>query len=423
MIPLPKSTLTASVVITRRQTLFWRYIMNVLPIRIFAKELSNKKEIIPYTAWIRSVYASVYALPDHRPYAVANFLTDLGVRIREDPFIYMREAAEEINVDINEYMCSFPIDTYLNNLNDTLSISQEKAEYFLSADLDILVNYAGQWDLASDISSRFIDKFGIPNDLTLKIYMAGALSGSHDSEKIHMLFNNIETTTSNPVKLSMTYIRHAAYEIKRKNNIPTAHVLLDKNDNQIITNLKKDHLSSADAATLLGVSFNLRALAEIHASNFKNAYNLIMQARDNLSTDSALVVIGQDEKKRYYEQVTINWIQLLIRDRNLELALITAKQNVEWVFENHPDYQGEALYVYGYVCYLSQKHEQAYSSLHRAVIRLSRDGNVTALSSARKMLAVVCYALGRNVLCQSIISSLESDPAGLHIEEILQREA
>lgn len=296
MIPLPKSTLTASVVITRRQTLFWRYIMNALPIRIFAKELSNKKEIIPYTAWIRSVYASVYALPDHRPYAVANFLTDLGVRIREDPFIYMREAAKEINVDINKYMCSFPIDTYLNNLNDTLSISQEKAEYFLSADLDILVNYAGQWDLASDISSRFIDKFGIPNDLTLKIYMAGALSGSHDSEKIHMLFNNIETTTSNPVKLSMTYIRHAAYEIKRKNNIPTAHVLLDKNDNQIITNLKKDHLSSADAATLLGVSFNLRALAEIHASNFKNAYNLIMQARDNLSTDSALVVIGQDEK-------------------------------------------------------------------------------------------------------------------------------
>ncbi|ALE10290.1 Hypothetical protein RY67_2304 [Bifidobacterium longum subsp. infantis] len=38
----------------------------------------------------------------------------------------MREAAKEINVDINEYMCSFPIDTYLNNLNDTLSISQEK---------------------------------------------------------------------------------------------------------------------------------------------------------------------------------------------------------------------------------------------------------------------------------------------------------
>lgn len=61
-----------------------------------ARYLTQAKDEIPRTAWLRSSIAAIPASPAFRPHCCQNYASDLGIRYRPDPKNYLTEVPKSI---------------------------------------------------------------------------------------------------------------------------------------------------------------------------------------------------------------------------------------------------------------------------------------------------------------------------------------
>ncbi|WP_288922401.1 hypothetical protein [uncultured Bifidobacterium sp.] len=388
--------------------------MYTLVFRELAEDLVKKESEIPHTAWLRSVYASISSPFFHRPYVVTNYATDLGVRVRLDPKIYLQEVTKRVGLNLSDYAEQFSTLEHLENW-----MVSGRDEIRLRMDMDVLVNYAGEWEAAAHLAKSFIETWGLPTDYLLATYFAAALGSQQADPLADRIYSDLEDSAKTPADQAMTRIRYAAYKIKRCHDYEAAIAILDRNDSALALHRCCRELSDGDTDTLLGVSHNLRALVEIKRSQVEEAKKLIDRARSELCTCEMLVTVGEDEKKRYCEQATINWIQLMVFDDKMKEALFEADKYADWVQRNHYDYVGEAYHILGYLFYLAGDYEKARIYLSQSIEKLSNDGNITAAQSAKKILAVSLSKLGDKRLSGLVVSSIHHDPAGLDFTRMM----
>lgn len=378
----------------------------------FAGTLANQEDSIPYVVWIRSVYASIETVSLNVPYDVVNYATDLGVRIRTDPYLLISETVKSMHSNqLSSLLKELSSVSSQEWFDDWERNSCSSKDFTLL--LYLLINYLGEWETASNIAELYLQNNYNKSDLSLNLYISSAVNFKNEAIS-DIVYRGFESDKSlSPIDRVMVLIRHAAFLIKRLKRLGDADTILNEARNLVLSSCKESIISYGDSQVLMAVIDNLDALHFLSLNDRDSAYRMIRDAYSLIKQSEALAVVGLDEAKRYYEQIKINVIQMLVETDDLNNAYDLSLELADWVKNYHPYYYGEALYIQGYLEYLLKMYKKSVCSLNMSAGLYIEEGSVTALNSVRSLLAVVNSKLGDNITSKYCICSIHNDPAGL----------
>lgn len=381
--------------------------MSIQDIRNVAYDISTSKADLPEVIRLRALYASIDQPSAERPFLVTNYATDLGVRKRNDASIQLHEALKFLNMSDALMPHIDGSDVYRDWK------ASDKSHLSLRCILDLLINYAGLWETAHQIAvSAMADGFS-SSDYALMTYLANSLACADDAQSGVLYSHMLSCDEFSVVEKLMTRIRWAAYTIKRSRSFSTARELLNKNVECIQEAVKNRAVTPDDGLALLGVSHNLMALLELALGDSRLAEETVKLACEELSSADSLVAVARDEKNRYFEQATINRIQMRVVADDYTVAYMEIGRHVDWVNKHDSDYLGEALAAKGYIEYLMGDYSQSCRTCLTAHDLHVENGSVTALAAVRTVLAVDYHRLGDDSRSKEFLLSMENDPAGL----------
>lgn len=381
-------------------------------IQNIANYILNSNEEIPNVVYKRSLYASVCAPIADRPFCAQNYATDLGVRIKPDPKIFFGEMRKKYIPSSILYSNRLDIDAY-RKYCESIDFSNKK----ICHDFDVLINYSGEWESASNIAKIMITEPHLVSDYTLKTYIAEAIGYDNDN-KAENVYSMIESTKEyDVVKKTFAKIRHAAYVIKRRKKYSEGVNIIQSGINDINKAEINHEISEDDSLALQGVSNNLLALAYLRLHKNDDALTLIDKACNELYCVKNLVTVGNDERKRYYDQVIINRSQIDVLKGDLKTAYERLCNHQNWVKDNHPDYLCEVLGARGYIEYLMGDYQKSIATLKAAMPLFARNGVVSALNNTRKILSVDYWKIDDLQKSDYFLKSINEDPAGFEYVE------
>lgn len=371
-----------------------------------ARYLTENGGEIPRTAWLRANIAAIPASPAFRPHCCQNYASDLGVRYRPDPKIYLTEVLKSINYTESDAMSpqSF-FQEWVHEGSDELVLAHH---------LDALINFAGEWEFAGKVAKLFWTTFRSGNDLSLLTYCASA-ANRVDMAISEEIYAYIESRAYSPGNQVMSRVRHIAKLIKRDGNLNAAAIIINQTQALIESYCQSHSISSGDAAVYHSIVDNIHGLLLSKLKKNEEAYALLTRAAERMRMADGLVTIEEDPHLRYFEQIQINRIQLLLLQDRLGEALNMARRHTDWVRSNHDFSLSEALHILGYVEYLCTNYHDAKSHWEEAMLLSAEGGLITPLNALRKGLSVVYGKLGNDERSIEVYKSISADPAGLKL--------
>lgn len=380
------------------------------PFVIAARKLLDYSKKTTKAMYLRSCIASLPLAPDNRPICAPNYATDLGIRYRNDPEYLLRDSLKAIGDSYDKYKKELsPADYYSCWVNDGKDTKK------LLSNLDVIINYAGAWDIASDISKLYLDDEGLSNDVGLMLYMAASLNRT-DSHLAGRIYEHISTAIEvYPTNRIATEIRNAARLIKIDRNLNKA-IDVTNYANQEIKHAVDAHLiSSGDANVYKATVDNIRALTYSKMGKNEEALELLQKARRYINEADGLVALDEDQRLRYYEQITINEIQLLmIMKQNVD-ARDKAISHCSWVEHNHPASLSEALHVMGYAYYRCNMLNEAIDHWENSATLSACYGRITPLNALRRSLSHAYYKCGEIAKSKDVLLQIETDRSGINL--------
>ncbi|QNE44297.1 hypothetical protein F1C15_11170 [Frigoribacterium sp. NBH87] len=170
-------------------------------------------------------------------------------------------------------------------------------------------------------------------------------------------------------------------------------------------------MSAGDAAAVQGVALNLEALALSRAGDDQGADRCLDLAHAHLS-EGRLVMMGDDERRRYLVQVEVNQAQLLALRGCLAQASVSMTNTLRWTRRHHEPSLSEVLSLTGYLLYRSDRPADAVTHLQEAEQLTAAQGTPSRLLITRKMLAASLAKTGADTAAAAVLARATSDPAG-----------
>lgn len=371
-----------------------------------------KNKLTPYSIYSRAVIASIPACPELRSAGSQNYLSDLGVRFRNDPRILLEEYCKMNSLDISLYDQSLgrPEDFFAKWTRSGLSTLD------LSAHVDVLVNFAGRWDFVSELGKIFWENNLACSDYLILTYFASAIGNHEKLNKIpdQMYLRLLENEKLSPDKIVVTYIRYCSRLIKRLGELNKAEEYLENAKSFISHSICEFNISQDDGLVLRAACDNLKSLIYLKRDDFDKSFSILSEA--NLSINNLgdnLIAVGLDPAKRIREQISGNLFQLYLLKNNFAEAELLAKCNLEWVKKNHISSQSEAEVLVGYVYYLQERWKESIDYFERASEVCKNFGFVSQLDLIRKFLCVAYSKTGNENGYNLVREEMKNDPAGI----------
>lgn len=368
-------------------------------------------EGLPVAFGVRAQIASIPYVSSSRSHLAPNFVSDLGLRRTDDPGQFLRGCLSQLDISTTDHATSWTPDRLTAAWNGN-SISESA----FAAHIDALISFAGMWDQAADLARQALDARRRPGCQQLLTYLGSALSADGDARAGELYVAASTAADSTPATHAMARIRYAAWQIKRVGDVAGGVETIDALEARLRDWVSGFEISAGDQDALMGVALNLKALAAVKAKDGALAKDLLGRALARLDTEG-LVVVGEDERRRYFAQVNVNIAQLYCQAGAPERATKLTRRHLAWTRVNHPGSVSEALAVSGYVAYLCGTWLEAIDLMREAVSLIATEGSPVRLLMARKTLAVSLHKSGDVAAAQGVIESMSEDPLGLTLLE------
>lgn len=378
-----------------------------------ARKLVVRRGEIPHTLWLRANVAALY--PESiksRSYSSPNYISDLGLRSREDPQVFLRESMRKIGMDLSDYENRYSSQFFINQFENLVQSEHQMVQHF-----DVLVNFAGEWKQAQELSLGLWNGKIQLHNLALLTYMADTLSASdvHSGEIYDYLLEEIGDDS--PVEAVLSRIRKAAWQIKRVNRVHEGMETLTENF-RIIQNAQSDFLiSDTDAMVLSSVTDNLKGLALWKNKKFDAAKKIIDSAYERIYNLDGQVATGRDEAQRILQQITINRIQIQLIRKELDEAEKSAKKYMEIIRSMHLGYKSEALSVLSYIQYVKGDYKRAIKVAEEALMYAVEEGAITQMRTLRDILIASYDQEGYEDKAKKMMEDMTGDLAGFRTVE------
>ena len=366
---------------------------------------------LPAAFAVRAQIASIPYVSSSRSHLAPNFVSDLGLRRTDDPGQFLRGCLSRLGIPTTEHVANWT-PTRLTAAWDGNSISESA----FAAHIDVLISFAGMWDQAADLARQTLDAKRKPCSQQLLTYLGSALTSNGDARAGEMYAAAEIAADSTPATRAMARIRRAAWQIKRVGDVPGGVETLERLESQLRDWVAGFEISPGDEGALMGVALNLKALAAVKMHDGARAKELLGMALTRLDT-GGLVVVGEDERRRYFAQVNVNIAQLHCQMGAPEMAIELTRTHLDWTRANHPGSVSEALAVAGYVAYLCGSWLQAIDLTSEAADLIATEGSPVRLLMSRKTLAGALYQSGDVDGAQRVIETMSEDPLGLSLIE------
>ncbi|OTA25570.1 hypothetical protein B9G54_07395 [Alloscardovia macacae] len=287
----------------------------------------------------------------------------------------------KIGMDLSDYENRYSSQFFINQFENLVQSEHQMVQHF-----DVLVNFAGEWKQAQELSLGLWNGKIQLHNLALLTYMADTLSASdvHSGEVYDYLLEEIGNDS--PVEAVLSRIRKAAWQIKRVNRIHEGMETLAENF-RIIQNAQSGFLiSDTDAMVLSSVTDNLKGLALWKNKKFDAAKKIIDSAYKRIYNLDGQVATGRDEAQRILQQITINRIQIQLIRKELDEAENSAMKYMEIIRSMHLGYKSEALSVLSYIQYVKGDYKRAIKVAEEALMYAVEEGAITQMRTLRDIL-------------------------------------
>lgn len=328
------------------------------------------------------------------------YLTDLGVRLFEDPKLFYSANLKILKI----------ADPLLSS--DILAEAAEAPGADLARLLDHVVLLTGDYHLACQIVDTCWENIVESTRADLLIH-AGVLLAASADPRCRVVLRRVANLPAVPPTVQfMALHRLAASEIKRFANPAAGIALLDEAEEGVLAAEAVGSVSAADRSSLSSVLANLRALAFIQEGLPDQARAEVERAR-GLLTLEGLHQVDPSEAARYAAQENINIAQVLALRGNFVAALAKAEENLAFCIAHAPEYLSEALSALAYTQFLTEKYSDAARTAERAALLISREASPIRLAVARRILTGALFRDGDEDTANAVALSIESDPLGL----------
>jgi hypothetical protein len=358
----------------------------------------------------RAQIATCTSPPLHRPIDAPNHLTDLGIRVSSDPFVFLTAATETLGLD--------RMTAPWTNQEAVLRawFDDELTEPEIVSHLDALVSFAGRWGDAGEIASQLVTGSRPMRTTRLQTYVACALAARHDARCLQAFDDVATRSDACPLDEAMARVRAAAWLVKRVDDVRGAGHRLVRLQALIDAWRRHAVISEADADTLEGVAKNLLALVDLRAGRPGAARENLQQAISLLG-EGDLVTVAPDRRARYAAQARLNGIQLLASTSGWVVASARALEHVEWCRAHHDGSVSEAMAVAAYALFRAGDLVRADRLARQAALVIAREGSPMRLSAVRKTLIGTLHAAGREDEALGLVQDLTADPLGLCLDD------
>lgn len=377
------------------------------PIRDLADEILDVSAAKHPALLARAAIASVGSVPVTRTHLSPNYGSDLGLRKSDDPQVFLFAAAGEINVDAKSRIRSWDASQFLRAWE-----SESMTEAQAAGHLDMLISFAGMWDEAATCADSLSVSKRVPSAARLLTYMGAALSSAGSTTAGQLFISAAHARDALPAVHWMSEIRLCAWYAKRRNDPERAANLLQKLRANLALEVKNSVISPGDGAVLSGVSLNLEALTAVKRKDPSTAHRLLQEASELLQ-QAPLVMVGEDERRRYFVQVQVNIGQLHAQLGEYAQALEQLRRNLEWTRANHPESLSEAISLTGYLEYLNKRWPRAIELLSEAERLIAAEGAPSRLALVRKNLAAALFQNGEHEAAETMLTAVSTDVTGL----------
>ena len=376
-----------------------------------ARELL-KEDNLPYAIKARATIASVPACPEIRSAGAQNFLSDLGVRYRRDPAIYLDSFLKSRGDSLEAYTSTISPELFYKSWKES-----NLSENDMAFHVDTFVNFAGQWDFAAKVGDLFWNDRRNATSYLALTYFASAIGNTKVvnnkiADEIYLQLLDIYKEQFD--ELVITYIRYCSRLIKRVGNLSEACVLLKNAKETIKKAFSEYKLSFDDKVVYDSVCDNLSALIELKSNNAPRALRILSEAARKLESLVGNHVVSKiDPSKRIIEQINGNILQLYLLNKDYINAMELAKKNLIWVTSNDYSSLSEAESFIAYTYYLSGQLEKAEGHYIKSLSLSKKFGLVSQVELIRKTLCVIYAKTNNQEKYLKMYEELKDDPAGL----------
>ncbi len=361
---------------------------------------------MPSAIYSRALIASLPHVPVERPHFAPNYGSDLGVRSSSDPREYFAGTVERMGICAVIDLTATIRDVSQGWVEETLTDTQ------LAAHMDSLISFIGSWHSAAELGRHVLDSNRPVLSHRALTYIASAQSsiGSDEAGRLFQLAG--ETPDATLPDKAMAGVRRAAWLIKRRGDLVAGGVQLAETIRKISEWADDFLISEADRSVLSAVCLNLRALNLARSQDLKSALETLRHGNELIRADG-LVTVGEDARRRYAAQISVNIAQVYCKSDMVPAAVALMAEHGEWVRANHVGSVSEALAIYGYALYLNEDYSLAETVLAESTALIAEEGAPSRLMTARKIRAVCLDRIGRSKECADLIRAIEADPLGI----------
>lgn len=378
----------------------------ISPLLDLADDLSARQGLHP-AARDRAAIARLATVPIHRPPSAPNYASDLGVRVTDDPQIFLVASARRVGVDagpcVKAVTAAPLVEAWLR---------QEVDENGLAGQLDAIISFAGAWRVAADVAAAVLQNGALPREPRALTSLAAGLA-SRDDCRVEQLYASVdEERGASVVEASMSCVRRAAWVAKRRQSPERAAELLRGRSLRLDRAVAGRCLSPDDALVLRGVVLNLEALTAVMTSDQRRAAYLLEEAEEHLASQQ-IVMVDDDRRRRYLAQVVVNRAQLSMRQGEWGRGRDRLLEHVHWTRTHHQESLSEALALAGYAAYRCYDWGRAIPLLREAVVRIEGEGAPSRVRRARESLAAALFRGGAEAEGARVLEHSQLDPCGL----------
>jgi hypothetical protein len=367
-------------------------------------ELARISPVLP----VRVRLASVCSPMRSRPYAAPNYLSDLGVRISDEPrefFVLSQEACgfepllEDIDADVERFRSAW-----------NSGVSEQTAVWWL----ETVVSVAGFWRTAAGVAAVMAASDRRPILARLRASIGSALA-HRDPDEACRWFGSVRTAPdATPDVAAASTVRAAAVRIKREGRTADGVRSLEALGRQLDRWRSDNLISEGDRNTLRAVAGNLRALAETRSGALDAARDSLAVAAEDIAHGD-LVVVDPEQRARYAAQIGLNRVQLTARIEGWRTACDDAVEHIRRTAASHPDSLSEATSFAALAAYRAGLFAEAVELALAAERAIAYEGAPTRIASARKVLAGALSSAGRERETQTVLERVVRDPLGTEI--------
>lgn len=343
---------------------------------------------------VSSIFKGEDLLP-LRSVAAPYYVTDLGVRLSEDPQRFYL-----LHCDIAGVR---PIGD--SEIVNTLS---ESGIGSFGNKVDAFILFFGDYQRVSQVIIERESELIAQGSYSTLVYCGVVLAALNDERSADFFESAVRKTDDPHLKYAAAH-RLAASEIKRfHKSDDAARLLTEAKDNYID---KDDPLGQID----LALFYNLYALAEIDRRTDSGILAILERASDSLAAgleSGKLGPIGKSMAARYASQVAINKAQIITKEGDYSAAKGILYDNLRFCILNAPEYYPEAASEYAYTCFLDKDYESAILWSEKAFARYYFIGDLRGMQTCREIAAASLNESGRGASGDAVAALIGGDPLG-----------